>query len=276
MTPDLRYLSLGAGVQSSALYLMADRGELDSVPDVAIFADTQQEPPWVYENVERLRALGRIPIVVVSAGDLGSSISKSLRPGLEGRFVSIPFWVQGKDGNEAPGRRQCTREFKIDPIKRYVRECLGLKPRQRAAGKFRVEEWLGISLDELQRAKPSRDAWIQTRWPLIEKRMRRSDCEQFLKEIGFPVPSKSACVFCPYRGIDEWRRWQHSAPESFERACAWDEALRQQGHSARGLLGLQYISRTLTPLRLAVEARGHEREKQPDLFDDECDGFCGL
>ena len=41
----MRVLSLGAGVQSSTLLLMACHGELEL--DAAIFADTQWEPQWV-------------------------------------------------------------------------------------------------------------------------------------------------------------------------------------------------------------------------------------
>ena len=41
---DLRILSLGAGVQSSALYRMAVMGEIGPKPSYAIFADTKNEP----------------------------------------------------------------------------------------------------------------------------------------------------------------------------------------------------------------------------------------
>ena len=37
----LRVISLGAGVQSSVMALMAAKGEIGPMPDCAIFADTQ-------------------------------------------------------------------------------------------------------------------------------------------------------------------------------------------------------------------------------------------
>jgi len=46
--PNLRILSLGAGVQSSTLALMIAKGEIPMV-DCAIFADTMGEPKAVYE-----------------------------------------------------------------------------------------------------------------------------------------------------------------------------------------------------------------------------------
>ena len=43
----LRVISLGAGVQSSVMALLAARGEIGPMPDAAIFADTQWEPAAV-------------------------------------------------------------------------------------------------------------------------------------------------------------------------------------------------------------------------------------
>ncbi len=47
----LRVLSLGAGVQSTTLALMAAHGEIGPMPDCAIFADTGWEPLW---HIDRL------------------------------------------------------------------------------------------------------------------------------------------------------------------------------------------------------------------------------
>lgn len=55
MTINLKILSLGAGVQSTVLALMACDGSLPGL-DGAIFADTGWEPPSVYEQVDRLEA----------------------------------------------------------------------------------------------------------------------------------------------------------------------------------------------------------------------------
>jgi hypothetical protein len=48
---NIRYISLGAGVQSSVMALMAARGEIGPMPDCAVFADTQWEPAGVYEHL---------------------------------------------------------------------------------------------------------------------------------------------------------------------------------------------------------------------------------
>lgn len=272
---DLRVLSLGAGVQSSALYLMAIDGEFESCPDVAIFADTQQEPPWVYENLHRLHETGgdTIPIHIATSGDLGDHVQNATDH-FGDRFASVPFWVEANDGTPSPGRRQCTREFKIDAIKRHVRRLLGLRKGQRAAGRFQVEEWVGISLDEVIRAKPSRYSWIITRWPfLLDKPMRRWEIERYLSRRGWGEIKKSACVFCPYRSDAEWLRWKHDEPEVFEDACAWDDHIRENGS---GMNRLQYVSRTLKPLRLLSEDDIDDDDGQVDLFGNECEGMCGV
>ena len=51
----LTVISLGGGVQSSIMALMASEGAFDATPDCATFADTHWEPPSVYEHLEWLK-----------------------------------------------------------------------------------------------------------------------------------------------------------------------------------------------------------------------------
>lgn len=277
-TVDLRILSLGAGVQSTTMYLMACEGEIGPLPDYAIFADTQQEPPWVYENLDRLE--GReIPIVRATAGDLGAAVEGGVNS-TGGRFAAVPFWIRNEDGSRGAGRRQCTREYKIDVIRKTVRELLGLKPRQRAKGRVLVEEWVGISLDEAHRVKPSRHDWIRSRWPLVfDRPTTRWECEEWLRRHDYPVPGKSACVFCPYRSPLEYARWRDEHPELFEQACQTDDLIRSSGTGKmRGMDNPQYVTELLVPLRELPpreELEKHDRN-QLDLFGDECEGMCGV
>lgn len=275
--PDLTILSLGAGVQSSTLYRLAAEGEIGPMPDYAIFADTQQEPRWVYDQLDLLeREYNKaIPIIRATAGDLGEAIENATNVTGE-RFASIPFWSEGEDGREAPGRRHCTREYKIDVVKLQIRTLLGLQPGQRAKGAFEVEEWVGISKDEATRAKPSRYDWITTRWPLLfDRPMTRQECIAWHERRGYPVPKKSACVFCPYRGALEFDRWRREEPDLFEEACKWDEKIRSGlNGTLRGMKRPQYILRILIPLRELPEDVGDD--PQLNLFEMECEGMCGI
>jgi len=66
---DLTVLSLGAGVQSSTLALMAAKGLIEA-PDVAIFADTQWESRLVYDWLNVLERALTFPVIRVSVGNL--------------------------------------------------------------------------------------------------------------------------------------------------------------------------------------------------------------
>ena len=89
----------------------------------------------------------------------------------------IPVYLKGGDGEgDGIGRRQCTDNYKIRPIRRRIREMLGLRPRQRVPAGTTVELWLGISTDEAIRMRTSRDRWMTNRYPLIEAGISRSYC----------------------------------------------------------------------------------------------------
>ena len=66
--PLIRILSLGAGVQSSTMALMAEEGEFGVKPDAAIFADTGWEPTPVIEHLEWLKTQVSYPVYTVCKG----------------------------------------------------------------------------------------------------------------------------------------------------------------------------------------------------------------
>ena len=63
-------ISLGAGVQSSTMALMAKHGEITPMPDCAIFADTQAEPQKVYDWLDYLEKQLPFPVYRVTQGNL--------------------------------------------------------------------------------------------------------------------------------------------------------------------------------------------------------------
>jgi hypothetical protein len=269
---DLTVLALGAGVQSTALFLLAHNGDVTPRPDYAVFADTQQEPPWVYENLDRLEALGSIPIIRATAGDIGAHQIEKASGNPSKNYASVPFWTSGPDGGRArPVQRQCTREYKIDVVTRTVRGLLGLAKGERYRKGTVVHQWIGISIDEAYRAKPSKVPYIENKWPMLfDRPMSRWDCERYIRESGFPVPSRSACIFCPFRKSSEYDLWRQEHPELFAEACRIDEAIRS---GQPGFNGTQYVLRDLVPLRDVAKVA---RPNEPDLFGNECEGMCGL
>ena len=279
---DLRYISLGAGVQSTALYLMAVEGEITPMPDFAVFADTQSEPKHVYTHLEWLRdTFGHIiPIETTTKGSLRQMIVDAATLENAPRLASVPFWSTGEDGREAPGMRQCTDEMKISVLRKHVREKLGLAKGERAAGKYRVECWIGISVDEVTRSKPSRESWIENRFPLLyDVPMRRGDCLDWMQERGYPEPGRSACTFCPYRSMPEWREMREKDPDSFEDACQVDEVIRVNGPLRSGsarMRNLQFVHRSLRPLREVIDDPDWDETRQVNMFEAECEGMCGV
>ena len=195
----LTVISLGGGVQSSVMALMANEGAFDRVPDCTIFADTRWEPPSIYEHLTWLKDRLSFPLYVVDNGrSLREDVKALTNHSGSRNYVDIPVYLKGRGGEgDGLGRRQCTDNYKIRPIRRRIREMLGLRPRQRVPAGTTVELWLGISTDEAIRMKDSRDRWMTNRYPLIEAGMSRSDCADWWKERYDRPLERSACVRLP-------------------------------------------------------------------------------
>jgi hypothetical protein len=269
----LRVLSLGAGVQSTTLALMAAHGEVGPMPDCAIFADTGWEPAAVYEHLAWLRSPNVLPfpIHIVSGGDIRADL---LRAGDGARWASIPAFtrtIRGVRSEIGMIRRQCTKDYKIVPIRRKVRELAGLT-RRRSPKVAVVEQWIGISFDEVIRMKPSFEAWQVNRWPLIERFMTRRDCLRWLKQHDYPVPPKSSCVGCPFHSDAEWRRLRDSDADAWASAVEIDAAIRT---GLRGIRGEVFLHRSAVPLAEADLSTPADAG-QLDLWGNECAGMCGV
>lgn len=212
-TPTLKILSLGAGVQSSAILALSARGVLPKV-DYAIFADTGWEPKGVYRHLDRLQREiadpAGIPIFRVSAGNIRDDALDSTR-----RFASMPLYILNRDGQPGMTRRQCTGEYKVKPIKKKVRELLGYPYPARIPRDVMVDQWIGISTDEFHRAKDSDVKYMRNRHPLIDMGWSRSDCIRYLTSLGMAETPKSSCLGCPFHGNAQWRNIRDESPEEW-------------------------------------------------------------
>jgi hypothetical protein len=271
----LRTISLGAGVQSTTMALMAARGEAGPMPDCAIFADTGWEPKATYEHLDRLEKLLPFPVHRVSAGNIRDDLLRR-SSARSGRFITVPFFLKHANGEQGIGRRQCTTHYKIEPITRKIRELLGVGPRGHM-GRGAVEVWIGISVDEVVRATPSKRKFEVKRFPLIEAGMNRRECIKWLQERQYPVPQKSACVGCPFHGDATWRDMRDNRPDEFAQAVAADRAIRESDlrEGVAKVRAEQFMHRSMVPLD-EVDLRTDAEAGQPDLFDHECEGYCGV
>lgn len=264
-------ISLGAGVQSTTLSLMAEFGEITPKPDCAIFADTQWESQLVYNQLDWIDSIVSFPIYRVTAGDIKQAHLDGLNTTGQ-RFASMPLYTSG--GGQ--GRRQCTNEYKIVPIRKEIRRLLGLKKGQHVPKDTVINQWIGISYDEIVRMKPSRDKWINNTFPLIDLRMTRYDCMQWLNN-RYPERDivKSSCIGCPYHNNSTWRELKNNDPESMKDAEEFDKRIRHGGSRLRGMKEQQYVHPKLIPLN-EVDFRSLEDMGQENLFNNECEGMCGV
>jgi hypothetical protein len=293
--PTLRILSLGAGVQSTTLLLMACEGKFVPGLDAAIFADTGWEPASVYDHLDLITqhaAEAGIMVYRVSKGNLRDDL---ITPGQ--RYASIPYYIQnepgpckpcqGKRGNKncsrchgtgwddgkGMGRRQCTPEYKTALINRHARQLLGAKPPDfRHVPKGRVvEQWIGFSADEIGRVSDANPVqYARRRYPLIELGMDRKACERWLRSRGWTSVAKSACIGCPYHGNRMWRDMRDNRPDEWADAVAFDEAIRKGGVRGEALRGEAFLHRSRVPLAIAPidrVTRAEWRDRQGDLLD---------
>ncbi|MBP7951415.1 MAG: hypothetical protein KA004_17360 [Verrucomicrobiales bacterium] len=272
------FLSLGAGVQSSTLALMAAHGEIGPMPDAAIFADTQAEPESVYRWLDWLEKQLPYPVIRVTKGSLTTAqLTVRDRKDGKGKWAKslIPAFVANKDGSRGIMGRACTYDYKVMMLEKEGRRLAGIK---RAQTEITVTQWIGISWDEMQRMKNSRVKWAQHRWPLIERKMRRADCIAWMEAKGYPKPPRSACIYCPFHSDTEWRRLRDEEPEEFERAIAFDYKLRAVKAQTDNMGGVPYLHPSLKPLD-QVDLRTDVEHGQGLLWNDmqnECAGMCGV
>lgn len=255
-------LSLGMGVQSTALYLMSAMGELPRI-DYAVFSDTGREMTGTMKYLEWLlkwRDQNNGPEIIVKREKNLFTDLLSVKNSTEGRLASIPAFTASDNGPEGILRRQCTNEYKIQIVDKAIRDVYGLKKHQR---NIKTTIWKGISADEADRMSIPESAWKTFIYPFVgygipgvgkwfklnkdlQRTMNRNDIKSWYKKNGLPVPPKSSCVFCPYHSDFTWQDMKINQPEDFEDAVRVDKAIRNS--SKRGIKQPVYLHRSLKPL----------------------------
>jgi hypothetical protein len=253
----MKIISLGWGVQSFTLAAMSAIGDLPKV-DAAIHADTRHESILTYEFSKRWTSwLAERGVNVVTVQPLDSDFYN--RDNLNG-LGAPPLYTASKNKGDGQMMRSCTQRWKIAPIRRWLQE-----NRKEA----KVEQWIGISLDEFQRMKESQVSYIKHYWPLIDKKMTRSDCILWLQKNGIEVPVKSSCTFCPYHNTAEWTRVKNT-PSDWQEAVLVDDKIRD----ARLPYKL-FVHPSRKPLS-SIDFRTPQEKGQLDLWEEECEGICGI
>lgn len=254
MTNDvgLRTISLGAGIQSSALVVLAGQGRIDF--PVALFAnvgDDSEKPATVSYVREVLIPWGDAHGVAVHElhrvkrdGNVETLRERIERPDL--RSIDFPIRVRSSDGSWSPGNRKCTDLFKHKVVLRWHREHGATKDQPATVA-------IGFSTDELYRLGRRRDEPLEVAtYPLLDLGLSRSDCEGVIAAAGLPIPPKSSCVFCPYRTPQNFAEMKRDSPDEFATAVAVEDA----ANAKREWLGKDPVRISRSGVRLAdmVEA----------------------
>ena len=116
--------------------------------------------------------------------------------------------------------------------------------------------------------KPSRVKYIEHIWPLIDAGMSRQDCIVWMEKNGFPKPPRSACVFCPFHSKHEWTAL---TPDEMQRAVDYEKKLQDGFSKVKRMNGVPYLHNSRVPLDQVDFSK-----TEPDLFQNECEGMCGV
>jgi len=278
------FLNLGAGVQSSTLALMAACGEITPMPDAAIFADTQAEPDSVYEWLDWLKRQLPYPVYTVTKGSLTKgSLTPSVREKESGKEKAggsymrrlIPLFGITPDGKvTAAIGRKCTADYKVQPIEKKVKELAQIKRGQK---EISVTQWIGISWDEMSRAKTPKHKWQQFRYPLLEMEMKRHHCLEWMRQNNYPTPPRSACFYCPFHDNIEWRKLRNEEPEAFQQAVQFDKEIRKAYKDNDPTMKMEvYVHKSCLPLSEVDLDSEEDKGQQNFNFINDCEGMCGV
>lgn len=267
---ELRIVSYGGGVQSTALLVLAAERRIDY--PVFLFANVgdDSEHPATLEYVRNVAipygAEHGIEVTELQWVRKDGTI-QTLRESIVNDHtadVKAPFFIADKNGKGTPGTRACTSRWKIEVVARRTR-AMGATEENPAVVA------IGISTDEVERANGRSQAKHETRsYPLLELGLDRNRCESVIAAAGLPVPPKSSCYFCPYHSMETWHRMARDEPELFDKAAELERIVlaKRAAHGRNPL----YLTRHLIPLTEVINT-----DQQVLTFpgEGECDtGYC--
>jgi hypothetical protein len=281
MQKGLKIISLGFGVQSSALYFMSSLGILPRC-NYAIFADPGAEKESTYDYISYVQQWQQdnngIPIIICNEKNLFNDLTSSLQSDKKSG-VPIPAFAIDADNKVGMINRQCTGDYKIDLIDKAIRNLYGLKPRFAMPS---TEVWKGITMDEIQRISQPRLKWHNAIYPFIGYRTTyrsvhkmssgflrwdRNQVINWLVDNGFRVPPKSSCVFCPYQKQSEFLRMKEENNSDWHKSLSVDSAIRNSIN--KGVDSPLYLLKSGIPLSEIQPSFA-----APDLFENNCSDVC--
>ena len=272
-------VSYGGGTQSTAMILMALNGDYGlSRPDFGVYADTGGEPEFINEYVryfiELVKDTFDFDIYTIQQGHglthkLTVEEPKRSKTNRDTNTVytsSIPpFFTLSKSGKIGMLMRQCTSDFKINPIAKLVNSKL------ERGEPYRM--WIGISFDERSRMKISTKKRRTNYYPLVDNFIMRADSIAYVKKWGIKPPQRSSCFFCPFHSNRYWQWLKDYHPTEFARAVEFEKTVQARQNDYNE--GEVYLHRSCKPLDTVQFTDPDQLNMFPELID-ECGGECGI
>ena len=278
-----RFLSLGAGVQSSTLALMIEKGQVPMVK-AGIFADTGAEPEAVYKWFEWLKSQVSFPIYKVKIGNLYWHTLWFLNNmPLIDDGLSMPFFTK-ENTKRGVGmmRRSCTYNYKILPVTMKIRNLLGVRKYKKINKKTNekgIDLLLGISYDELLRMKQNKNKYFNNIYPLVDLKINRQDCIDWVKKNYNKIPPRSSCIFCPYHSNKDWLKIKQNKND-WDKLVKFDRGLRDNkdwwGQGKRNIKNKNnlYLHHSCKPIE---EVDFKIKDDNKSNLTDACEeGYCGI
>jgi len=178
--------SFGCGVDSVAGLL------LNSDYDEIIFADTLDELPETYAYLDYFEKKSGLKITKVTSkhGSL------------------YDYFFKGKS-QSSKYHHWCSDKFKIQPIRKYLREKYGKKET--------FEMNIFIDYSEFHRMRESDRKYIKNKYPLVEQKLNRDQLKEIIKSKGYLLPEKSGCYHCCFTTKKGWIKLRNKEPELWQK-----------------------------------------------------------
>jgi len=264
-------VSYGGGTQSTAMILMALNGEFEYMPDFGVWADTGAEPQYIYDYVyyfiDYVKEKYDFDIfTTIHKEGLEKHILTKPKKSRKGNFYTSsvpPFYTLSANGKKGMLMRQCTSDYKINPLKKLINSKLERGEPYR--------KWIGISFDERSRMRISPEKKVTNYYPLVDKYIRRNDSIKYVIEQGLKPPQRSSCYFCPFHRDEYWQWLKDYHIDEFNKAC-WFEKETQDIMETQDMVYLHSSCKPLGEVKFNDE---NQLNMFPHLID-ECAGECGI
>lgn len=255
-------------MQSTALALMScenvkesNKHPLVPIYDAVIFCDLGREPEWVYKQVDFIRVACEevgIPFYMLDTHLYDDYINNFG----ERRVVSIPFWSIDENGKKGKMMRNCTLDYKINAIQKFVRyELLGYKKYQRVkADDIKAHEMhIGFSLEEKSRCKDNPHKMFKNCFPLVELGVERKHNYAYIRDVWGLETKASACNICPFHRNYFFKHLRETNKNDYDEVVKFDQMLEEKQPLTK-IKSKLYISRSRKRIKDLTDAECNDQE----------------